>query len=202
MLWQLYPRGKNPGVHWTGGWDGCRAGLDAVAKRKIPILCRESNPDHPGRSLSLYLLSYHGSRLWRSSNITFPISLAVLFSRRGQREHFAPWIRSSPESRGSRSSSVSIVTGLRRTTAVRFLIASGKVFSSQLHPNRLWGPSSLLSGTGGLSTGVKRLGREAEHSPPSTADVKAWSIHPHPQYVFVAWCLIEQWMCLHGMVLG
>jgi len=26
------------GVHWEGGWVGCRAGLDAVAKRKNPSL--------------------------------------------------------------------------------------------------------------------------------------------------------------------
>jgi hypothetical protein len=34
-----------PGTYWVGGWVGPRAGLDAVAKRKIPIPCRESNPD-------------------------------------------------------------------------------------------------------------------------------------------------------------
>jgi hypothetical protein len=27
----LYPRGKNPGIHWIGGWVGPRAGLDAGA---------------------------------------------------------------------------------------------------------------------------------------------------------------------------
>jgi hypothetical protein len=30
---------------------GPRISLDAVAKRKIPSLCPESNPDRPGRSL-------------------------------------------------------------------------------------------------------------------------------------------------------
>jgi len=30
---------------------GSRAVLDAVAKRKIPSLCRESNPDRPACSL-------------------------------------------------------------------------------------------------------------------------------------------------------
>jgi hypothetical protein len=28
--------GKAPGIHWTGGWAGPRAVLDAVVKRKIP----------------------------------------------------------------------------------------------------------------------------------------------------------------------
>jgi hypothetical protein len=46
---------------------------------------------------------------------------------------------------------------------------------------------------GGLSLGVKRPGREADHSPPSTAEVKRMSgaIHPLPQYAFMAWCLVK-----------
>jgi hypothetical protein len=44
---------------------------------------------------------------------------------------------------------------------------------------------------GALSPGVKLLGREADHSPPSSAEVKnAWSyIFTHPY--FMAWCLIK-----------
>jgi hypothetical protein len=30
---------------------GTTAGLDTVAKRKIPILCRKKNPDRPAHSL-------------------------------------------------------------------------------------------------------------------------------------------------------
>jgi hypothetical protein len=42
-------------------------------------------------------------------------------------------------------------------------------------------------GSGGW---VKRPGREADHSPPSRAEVKnASSYTPTPQYVFMAWCL-------------
>jgi hypothetical protein len=33
-----------------GGWVSPRAGLDAVVKRKIPSLRRDSNPHHPARS--------------------------------------------------------------------------------------------------------------------------------------------------------
>jgi hypothetical protein len=41
-------------------------------------------------------------------------------------------------------------------------------------------------------TGVKRQGREADHSPPSSAEVKnGGAIPPIPQYVFMAWCLIN-----------
>jgi hypothetical protein len=38
------PRERTPGTHWTGGWVGPRAVLDAVVKRKISSPRRESNP--------------------------------------------------------------------------------------------------------------------------------------------------------------
>jgi hypothetical protein len=38
------PRERAPGTHWIGGWVGPRTVLDAVVKRKIPSLHRESNP--------------------------------------------------------------------------------------------------------------------------------------------------------------
>jgi hypothetical protein len=48
-----------------------------------------------------------------------------------------------------------------------------------------WVPESL-------SLGVKRPGREADHSPPSSAEVKnAWSYTSTPQHVFMAWCLVK-----------
>jgi hypothetical protein len=40
--------------------------------------------------------------------------------------------------------------------------------------------------------GVKRQGREADHSPPSSAEVKnAWSYTSTPVYAFKAWCLVK-----------
>jgi hypothetical protein len=43
-----------------------------------------------------------------------------------------------------------------------------------------------------LSLGVKRLGREADHSPPSSAEVKnEWSYTSTPRYIFMAWCLVK-----------
>jgi hypothetical protein len=36
----------SPVIRCIGGWVGPRAGLDVVAKRKIPSPRRESNPDH------------------------------------------------------------------------------------------------------------------------------------------------------------
>jgi hypothetical protein len=42
---------------------------------------------------------------------------------------------------------------------------------------------------GALSLGVKRPGREADHSPLSSAEVKnVWSYTSTPQYIFMAWC--------------
>jgi len=41
---------------------------------------------------------------------------------------------------------------------------------------------------GALSLGVKWPGREADHTPQSSAEVKnAWSYTSTPQYVFMAW---------------
>jgi hypothetical protein len=45
---------------------------------------------------------------------------------------------------------------------------------------------------GALSLGIKRPGCEADHSPPSSAEIKnAWSYTSTPQYVFMAWCLVK-----------
>jgi len=40
----LYPRGKNPGARWIGGWVGPIAGLNVWEKRRIFCLWRDSNP--------------------------------------------------------------------------------------------------------------------------------------------------------------
>jgi hypothetical protein len=41
----LYPRGRDPGTHCTGGWVGPRAGLDTEDRGKFLCPCRGSNPD-------------------------------------------------------------------------------------------------------------------------------------------------------------
>jgi hypothetical protein len=41
--------------------------------------------------------------------------------------------------------------------------------------------------------GVRRPGREADHSPPSSTENKnAWSYTSTSQYVFMAWCLVKR----------
>jgi hypothetical protein len=45
---------------------------------------------------------------------------------------------------------------------------------------------------GALSLELKRLGREADHSLPCSAEVKnAWSYTSTPQYTFMVWCLVK-----------
>jgi hypothetical protein len=41
-------------------------------------------------------------------------------------------------------------------------------------------------------SGVKQMGCEADHSPPSSAKVKKeWSYTSNPQHIFMAWCLVK-----------
>jgi hypothetical protein len=48
-------------------------------------------------------------------------------------------------------------------------------------------PTSYLMGTGALSPGVKRPGREADHSPPASAEVKkTWIYTSAPPYAVMA----------------
>jgi hypothetical protein len=53
-------------------------------------------------------------------------------------------------------------------------------------------PSLLFDGFRGLSLGVKRPVREADHSPASSAEVNnAWCYTSTPQYVLMVWCLVK-----------
>jgi hypothetical protein len=47
-------------------------------------------------------------------------------------------------------------------------------------------PSPYPMGTGGFSPGVKRPGREADHSPPSTEVNNTWIYTSTPPYAFMA----------------
>jgi len=47
-------------------------------------------------------------------------------------------------------------------------------------------------GTRSFFPGGKWPGCEADHSPPSSTEVKnVSSLHPLPQYIFMAWCLVK-----------
>jgi hypothetical protein len=76
----------------------------------------------------------------------------------------------------SRDNSVGIATGYGlddRGTGVRVAV-DARIFSSPRRPDRFWGPPIILSnGYWGLfPRRVKRPGREADHSPATSAEVK------------------------------
>jgi hypothetical protein len=57
------------------------------------------------------------------------------------------------------------------------------------HPDRLWVTPNLLSNRGG---GVLSLGREAEHSPPTSAEVNImWFYTSTAPQAYMAQCLIS-----------
>jgi hypothetical protein len=62
------------------------------------------------------------------------------------------------------------------------------IFSTPRRPDWLWDPpNSYPIGTGDLSLEVKRHGREADHSPPTIAEVKkVWIYTSTPTYAFMA----------------
>jgi hypothetical protein len=70
---------------------------------------------------------------------------------------------------------VGIATGYGlydRGVEVKVLVGV-RIFTSPRSSDRLWGPPSLLpNGYRGFSPELKRPGREADHSPPTGADVK------------------------------
>jgi hypothetical protein len=85
-------RERDPGTNWVGGWVDPKAVLDAVVKRKIPSLRRESSPRtsiiHLARSPALYRLSYHGSSL----SLSRPISLwCILILSSRLRDKYPNW---------------------------------------------------------------------------------------------------------------
>jgi hypothetical protein len=53
-------------------------------------------------------------------------------------------------------------------------------------------PVSYSMGTGDSFPGGKWQGREADHSPPTTAEIKKmWIYTSTPPYAFMAYCLIS-----------
>jgi len=53
-------------------------------------------------------------------------------------------------------------------------------------------PASYPTDTGDISPGAKRLGYEADHLTPYSAEVNnAWTYISTPPYVFMGWCLVK-----------
>jgi hypothetical protein len=90
----------------------------------------------------------------------------------------------------SRGSAVGIVTGYGLDDlGVRVRVPVGsRIFTSPYHPGWLRSPPNLLSNgyRGAPSPGVKRLGCEADHSPPTSVKVKkTWIYTFTPPYIFM-----------------
>jgi hypothetical protein len=72
-----------------------------------------------------------------------------------------------------------------RRNKISLLSTSSRPVFGPTQPPIQWVP-------GPLSPGVKRLGREADHSLPTSAEAKnKWIYTSTPRYVFMAWCLIS-----------
>jgi hypothetical protein len=137
------PQRKSPASHWMGGWMEPIAGLDTVVKRKIP-----SSP--PGIELRP---SYRPARCQSLYRLSYPGD--VLYTSRNICKQFV-----------SNHCCVNV-----RKCEVTVLI--NKHTHIYIHIT-LMGPTQppLQWVAGALSLGVKRPEREADHSPPSSAEVK------------------------------
>jgi hypothetical protein len=97
-----------------------------------------------------------------------------------------PKIPVTSEDVGSKDSIVDIATGYGlddQGVGVQVPVGS-RIFSSPCRPDRLWGPPSLLSNG---YQGVNWQGHEADHSPPTNAEVKKmWAYTSTPPYAFMA----------------
>jgi hypothetical protein len=73
----------------------------------------------------------------------------------------------------------------QRGLGIFLFTTTSRIAVGPTQPHIQWVP-------GALALGVKRPGNEADHSPPSSAEVKnEWSCTSTPQYVFMAWCLVK-----------
>jgi hypothetical protein len=163
------PRERAHGTHWIEGWVDPRAVLDAVVKRKIPSPRRESNPSTPivqpvaqrYTDWAITLSKWDYTVAWLhliNANHVHNYFLAVLYfpcpcsiKEGGAELHRL----------GQQQVTVTLDT-CNYWTVTRYHVQTG--FGAH--------PASYPVGTGVLSLEVRRLEPEANHSPPSSAEVK------------------------------
>jgi hypothetical protein len=85
------PGKRDPVTRYVGGWMGSRAGLNAVAKRKIHFSCLESNSRNPARSLVIVLTEL---RMRQVGNL-FHNELTVKVKELGNSERQLPQLPTS-----------------------------------------------------------------------------------------------------------
>jgi hypothetical protein len=84
-------------------------------------------------------------------------------------------------------SSVGIATGYGLDDQGGGSLSPGRVNNFHFSISSGVHPTSYTMGTGGFFSGVKRQGREADHSPPTSAEVKKICIYTStPPYIFMA----------------
>jgi hypothetical protein len=118
----------------------------------------------------------------------FPLNLTVfeLFKQKRLSTYISNlYIHQSP-----RDSIVGIATGYglgERGVRVRVPVGS-RIFTSPIMQTGFGAhPTSYTMGTGGSFPGLKRPGREADHSPPANAEIKKmWIYTSTPPYIFMA----------------
>jgi hypothetical protein len=156
-------RGRTPGTHWIGGWVSPRAVLDTVVERNILSPRRESNP----RTVTENKQRIVGREKW--SPIRIYIYMDVWIAQRYSAGLRAGWS-------GVRDPAGAVNFSLHN----RVQTGSGPTQS----------PIQWAAMT--LSSMMKRPGREANHSPPSSVIVKnTWSYTSTLPYVFMLWRFVK-----------
>jgi hypothetical protein len=184
----LNPRGRAPSIHCIGGWVGLTTSLDAVVRRKIPSPRRESKPRTP--ILQSVAQRYTDWAITALCSYTKLPSRPVRF-KKSQIIHLkyeysnlkhissflgiAQWYSAGLQIGWSGFNSWQGLGIFLFTTASRTALLPAQ-------------PPILL---GVLFLGVKRPGREADHSPPSSAEVKNMRIYTSaPQRALMTWCWV------------